>query len=318
MPFGLDHPFWVEDPDFDLDFHVRHTAVAPPGSDEQIAELVARIVGRPLDRRRPLWETYVIEGLPDERFGILTKVHHATIDGAVGRRAARPDARRSIPTATRSTRRTGDWRPEREPTDSEVLLRAGASLIRKPGRAVVLATRTVRELGTVHPQPRDGRAPPTRCATASAGRSGAVLNIGRTRSPEGESIGARCPAVPRRGRRSTPRSPPHRRFAYRSTSLESVKGIKNALGATVNDVVMAACAGGLRTWLEAHDALPDKPLIAGIPVSIRTGDEPEKWTNRVSTDRRVTPHRRARSVASCGPRARCDGRRQGPVRRGAR
>ena len=84
VPFGLDHPYWVEDPDFDLDFHIRHTAVAPPGDDRQVGELVARIIGRPLDRRRPLWETYVIEGLPDDRFGILTKVHHATVDGASG------------------------------------------------------------------------------------------------------------------------------------------------------------------------------------------------------------------------------------------
>ena len=72
VPGRLDHPFWVEDADFDLEFHVRNTAVPPPGSDQQIADLVARIIGRPLDRRRPLWETYVIEGLPDDRFGILT------------------------------------------------------------------------------------------------------------------------------------------------------------------------------------------------------------------------------------------------------
>ena len=84
VPMNLDHPFWIDDPDFDLDFHVRNTATPPPGSDQQLADLVARIIGRPLDRTRPLWETYVIEGLPDNRFGILTKVHHSTIDGASG------------------------------------------------------------------------------------------------------------------------------------------------------------------------------------------------------------------------------------------
>jgi WS/DGAT/MGAT family acyltransferase len=113
------------------------------------------------------------------------------------------------------------------------------------------------------------------------GPLGTLLNIGRERSPEGEVVGP-LPSL------SPPRAPfnatisPHRRFAFRSTSLDAVKGIKNALGATVNDVVMAVCAGGLRTWLESHDALPDRPLTAMIPVSIRTGEETERWTNRVS------------------------------------
>jgi WS/DGAT/MGAT family acyltransferase len=152
--------------------------------------------------------------------------------------------------------------------------------VRKPGRAVLLAARTARELGRTTRNPvmvaaanqvRDGLRGPL----------GALLNIGRTRAPEGESTGP----LPASGAPRTPFNAAitaHRRFAYRSTSLDAVKGVKNALGATVNDVVMAVCAGGLRAWLEAHDALPDTPLIAMVPVSIRTGDETEKWTNRVS------------------------------------
>jgi len=280
VPFNLDHPYWVDDPSFDIDFHVRHTAVAPPGNDEQIGELVARIVGRPLDRRRPLWESYVIEGLPDDRFAILTKVHHATIDGAAGAELlvlmldGDPEGDDIEPPMD-------EWRPERLPNDSEVLTRAAANLLRKPGRAVLLATRTVRELGRTTRNPvvvaaanqvRDGLRGPL----------GAILNVGRARSPEGETVGP----LPTN---AAPRTPfnaaitAHRRFAFRSTSLELVKDIKNALGATVNDVVMAACAGGLRTWLQAHDALPDAPLVAMVPVSIRTGAETEKWTNRVSS-----------------------------------
>ncbi len=279
VPFNLDHPYWVDDPGFDIDFHVRHTAVAPPGSDEQLGELVARIVGRPLDRRRPLWESYVIEGLPGDRFAILTKVHHATIDGAAGAELlvlmldGDPEGD-DIPPAP------DDWHPERLPTDGEVLTRAASNLVRKPGRAVLLATRTVRDLG------RTTRAPVMVAAANQLrdglrGPLGAVLNIGRERSPEGETVGPLPTSA-------APRTPfnasitAHRRFAFRSTSLELVKDIKNALGATVNDVVMAACAGGLRTWLEAHDALPDASLVAMVPVSIRTGEETEKWTNRVS------------------------------------
>jgi diacylglycerol O-acyltransferase / wax synthase len=152
--------------------------------------------------------------------------------------------------------------------------------VRKPGRAVLLATRTVRDLG------RTTRAPVVVAAANQVrdglrGPVGALLNIGRERSPEGETVGPLPTGT-------APRTPfnaaitAHRRFAFRSTSLDLVKDIKNALGATVNDVVMAACAGGLRTWLETHDALPDSPLVAMVPVSIRTGEETEKWTNRVS------------------------------------
>ena len=279
VPFGLDHPFWIDDPAFDLDFHVRHTAVPPPGSDAQLGELVARIVGRPLDRRRPLWETYVIEGLPDGRFGILTKVHHATIDGASGA---------ELLTLMLDTRPEGDeveqperdWRPERTPSDPEVLARATAGLVRKPGRAVLLTARTAREFGRATRNPVLVAAA-NQVRSSLRGPIGALLNIGRSRTPETDAVSP----MPSLAAPRTPFNAPitsHRRFAFRSTSLDAVKGVKNALGATVNDVVMAVCAGGLRTWLDQHDALPDRPLSAMVPVSIRTGEETEKWTNRVS------------------------------------
>src|SRR5882757_7787396 len=84
VPFGLDHPYWIEDENFDLDFHIRESAVPPPGDDRQLAETVSRIVARPLDRRHPLWELYLIHGLPDGRVGLLTKVHHSVVDGVSG------------------------------------------------------------------------------------------------------------------------------------------------------------------------------------------------------------------------------------------
>jgi WS/DGAT/MGAT family acyltransferase len=278
VPFGLDHPFWIEDPDFDLDYHVRHTAVPPPGTDVQLGALVARIVGRPLDRRHPLWESYVIEGLPDDRVAILTKVHHATVDGASGAELltmmldADP-AGDPIPAPEE------EWQPEPVPSDAEVLRKAAGSIVRKPARAIVLGTQTVREVGKATRNPVLVRAA-DQVRSGLRGPLGAVLNAGRERNPEGEAVGP----LPR----SAPRTPlnakisPHRRFAFRSAALSDIKAIKNALGATVNDVVMAVCAGGLRTWLEAHDALPDQPLVAMIPVSVRTGEELERWTNRVS------------------------------------
>src|SRR3954453_14295179 len=84
VPFGLDLPYWVEDPDFDLDFHIRESAIPPPGDERQLAETVSRIFARPLDRSRPLWELYLIRGLPDGKVGLLTKVHHAVVDGVSG------------------------------------------------------------------------------------------------------------------------------------------------------------------------------------------------------------------------------------------
>jgi len=279
VPMRLDHPFWIDDADFDLDFHVRNTAVPPPGNEHQLADLVARIIGRPLDRSRPLWETYVIEGLPDDRFAILTKVHHATIDGASGAELLTMMLDQT-PEGDEVTPPDHEWNPEAPPSDAEVLARAGASLARKPGRAIVLGTRTIREFGRSTRNPALVAAA-NQVRSSLRGPIGSLLNIGRDRTPETEVEGP-LPSL------AAPRTPfnaaitPHRRFAFRSTSLEAVKGIKNAVGATVNDVVMAVCAGGLRTWLEEHDALTEQPLNAMIPVSIRTGEETERWTNRVS------------------------------------
>jgi WS/DGAT/MGAT family acyltransferase len=279
VPMHLDHPFWIDDADFDLDFHVRNTAIPPPGSERQLADLVARIIGRPLDRTRPLWETYVIEGLPDRRFAILTKVHHATVDGASGAELLTMMLDQT-PEGDELPAPESEWKPEAPPTDVQVLARAGASLARKPGRAIVLSTRTIREFGQSTRNPALVAAA-NQVRNSLRGPLGSLLNIGRERTPETDVEGP-LPSL------SAPRTPfnaaitPHRRFAFRSAPLQAVKDIKNAVGATVNDVVMAVCAGGVRTWLEEHDALPEQPLNAMIPVSIRTGEETEKWTNRVS------------------------------------
>jgi WS/DGAT/MGAT family acyltransferase len=279
VPLGLDHPFWIEDPDFDLDYHVRHTAIPPPGGPEQLSSLVARIIGRPLDRRHPLWETYVIEGLSEGQFAILTKVHHSTVDGASGAELLTmmlddSPQRADIP------RPEHEWTPEPAPSTGDVLARAAVSLARKPGRFFLLGARAAREIGEATRNPALAMAARQARATLR-GPVGALLNLGRARE-EGLS---KPPAM---ANLSAPRTPfnatitAHRRFAFRSQPLDDIKAVKNAIGATVNDVVMAMCAGGLRTYLETHDALPDESLVAMVPVSIRTGLEEHKWTNRVS------------------------------------
>lgn len=173
-----------------------------------------------------------------------------------------------------------EWRPERVPTDTEMIARAAISLLRKPGRALLLAARTTREVGKAIRNPALVAAA-NQARASLRGPLGAVLNVGRPRADEGGQVGPGLSLV-------APRTPfnatitPHRRFAYGSVPLDDIKALKNACGATLNDVVMAVCAGGLRTWLERHDALPDGPLMAMIPVSVRTGREAERWSNRVS------------------------------------
>ncbi len=251
VPFGLDHPYWAEDPDFDLDFHVRHVAVPPPGGSGELDSLIARSIGRPLDRNKPLWEAYVIEGLENNQFAIFTKMHHSTIDGAAGAMLTQQmfsdmgtvDLRDEVPPLPKAD-------PLPRPTD--VLNKAMFDLARRPRRMLKWQRQLAKEL----------------------------FRVGRSSENRAELAGT-LPGVPR-----TPFNAaitPNRRFTWRAIPLSEVKAIKTALGCTVNDVVMAMCAGALRNYLIEQDALPDDPLVAMVPVSIRTGDEVDPWTNRVSS-----------------------------------
>ncbi|MEM7272522.1 MAG: wax ester/triacylglycerol synthase family O-acyltransferase [Actinomycetota bacterium] len=275
VPFGLDRPYWVNDPDFDLDFHLRHIAVPGDGDEHQVGELVGRLIGRQMDRTRPLWEAYVIDGLPDGDFAILTKVHHATIDGAAG---AEMLSMILDPTPPEDD----PWRPERVPGNAELMARTAVEVARTPAKALRLQVRALSELGRVT-QTRGFTEAANQIRRGIPGPAGNAVRrlLGDVQPNEAD----RPPLLPNMVGPKTPFNAsvtPHRRFAYRSTSLSHIKQIKNACGATVNDVVMAVCAGALRRYLEDHDALPDRDLIAMVPVSIRTGEEEDRWSNRVS------------------------------------
>jgi diacylglycerol O-acyltransferase len=270
VPFGLDHPYWVFDPNFDLDFHIRELRLARPGLADQLADQVCRIVGRTMDRTRPLWEVYVIDGLQDGRWALLSKYHHATIDGASGQLLLEsltdtdPDAPPPEPSPP--------WEPESIPTDTELLRLALAHLARNPFKAMRVQARIVRQLAD---------------AAGIHGLSSAAAVAGQVVKRIARPGRGERPAIPLPTRPAPPTPwnktiTPHRRFAMRSASLENIKRLKQASGATVNDVVMAICAGGLREYLLAHDVLPDRPLRAMVPVSIRSGAEADPWTNRVS------------------------------------
>ena len=269
VPFGLDHPYWVDDPAFDLDFHVRHMSIAPPGRREQLADQVARIVGRPMDRSRPLWEVYVIEGLEGGDWALLTKYHHATIDGASG--VIMMTLMNDLTPDAPPPGECPPWEPETIPSDAELLRKAMGNMVRNPVKAVTTQLRMVRNIAA---------AVGVNSVSTAAQQARAAIKALAAPSSDGPRVSIPLSSAP-----PTPwnRSiTAHRRFAMRAAKVSDLKRLKDVTGGTLNDIVMAICAGAGRAYLLEKDALPDKPLRAMVPVSIRTGDEAEPWTNRVS------------------------------------
>jgi diacylglycerol O-acyltransferase / wax synthase len=250
VPLGLHHPLWIEDPDFDLDYHIRHIAVPPPGGDRQLADLAAHLVAIQLDRSRPLWESWVIEGLEQGHVGVLTKVHHAAVDGVAGNEII--VAMMQLSPDDEAPQPAEPWQPDRVPTDVERLGYGIFSLARQPVRLA----RTVR-----------------RTAEAALQREATLLPD--TNPPPGPF------AAPRTSINTA--LSPHRAYAFTSMSLPDVKAVKNAFSVTVNDVVLALAAGALRRYLDDVGESPDAPLIAMVPVSIRTEAERGTSGNQVGS-----------------------------------
>jgi diacylglycerol O-acyltransferase / wax synthase len=264
VPFGLDQPYWIEDPDFDIEFHVRELALPEPGDDKQLAEQAARLHARQLDRRRPLWELYLIHGLQGGRVAIYTKVHHAAIDGVSGNDIL--TALLDLSPEGRPLDEPPAWESDEPPGAVEMLARSAVALTRQPLRAARFSYGLLRSLPALAASPARPQLP--------------VIDrlLGRDRNVLLSSTGLRAPATP--FNRSIG---PHRRWAFRSLPFESVRAVKSAAGVSVNDVVMALCAGALRRWLTDRDALPASPLIAGVPVSVRTDEQKGTHGNRVSS-----------------------------------
>jgi diacylglycerol O-acyltransferase len=267
VPLGLDYPYWIEDPEFDMDFHVRELALPDPGTNAKLAEQVARIIARPLDRSRPLWELYLIHGLKDGGVGMLTKIHHALIDGLSGAEIMgvlfdlAPEGRElDHPPAVAS---------EREPGDLEMLARGLAGVPRYPVRMLRSLPAALPNLSET---PFSG--------VPGAGVVSRVANrVQRTVRGDGVTAGRttlRAPKTSFNGRVSA-----HRRFAFGQLSLDEVKAIKNEHGFTVNDVIVTICTGAVRRWLIEHGELPADPLVAQIPVSVRTSEQAGTYGNRI-------------------------------------
>jgi diacylglycerol O-acyltransferase len=267
VPFGLDFPYWIEDPDFDLDFHLRELALPAPGTADKLSEQVARLVARPLDRARPLWELYLIHGLEDERVAMLTKIHHALIDGLSG-----AEIMAILFDLGPEGRPPPEPQPaggEREPDQLQMLARGMLGVPKYPVRAL-------RSLPSALPNLDEtpfGTLPGARTVARAAERVGRVVGRAGPRHVRSEH---KAPKTSFNRRIS-----PHRRFAYGRLALDDVKAVKNEHGVTVNDVVVSICAGAVRRWLEAHDELPDEPLVAQIPVSVRTSEQEGTYGNRI-------------------------------------
>src|SRR5438552_2773337 len=252
VPFQLHHPLWIEDPSFDLDYHLRRAALPAPGGALELAEFAAAVISRPLDRSRPLWEMYVVEGLENGMIGVVTKLHHSAIDGVSGVEIT-VNLLDLTPEPVVVPPPDPPWQPDRVPTDLELVGYALASLARQPVRAFKAARRTSEMALRVRRRNREpGVEPPP--APFSAPKT--PLNVSLT---------------------------PHRRIGFTDVSLDDVKLVKNALGGTVNDVVLALCSGALRNYLQEEGELPEDPLVAMVPISVRTEDEKGTMGNRVSS-----------------------------------
>jgi WS/DGAT/MGAT family acyltransferase len=267
MPLNLVPPFWMEDPDFRLDQHVRRLELKAPGRDPQLAELVAELAGTPLPRERPLWAFYYVEGLSRRRAACITIIHHACIDGVSGAELLsklldlEPDPPELPPP-------TGHWDPDELPQVIDRLLftarqawsrqRQFVGLVRSSAPVAWALGKAL--LGRGPEAPAEEPPPDT-----SAGPLDAVKSFKPApRTRFNVAIGS------------------SRIYAFRSLPLARIKALKNAFGITVNDAVLALCTGALRQYLLEKDELPQRPLVAAVPISVRGRVEREAGGNRLA------------------------------------
>jgi WS/DGAT/MGAT family acyltransferase len=252
VPFDLDYPYWIDDADFDLEFHVRHIALPKPGDWRQLCIQAARLHSRALDLSRPLWELYVIEGLdnvegvPPGAYALLLKIHHAAVDGVSGTEliAALHDLEPTTPVPAERP-----WVPEAEPSDQELLARAGINSFLQPFRFAELQARTLPAL--------------TRASRTAISDGSVPPPVPRTRFNDSVSV--------------------HRVIDGIRVPLAGLRSVKSVVAdATVNDAVLSVVGGALRLYLSAKEELPPEPLQAMAPISVRSEDAKAEQGNQVA------------------------------------
>ncbi|MCJ7439423.1 MAG: wax ester/triacylglycerol synthase family O-acyltransferase [Acidimicrobiia bacterium] len=250
-PMGLGHPFWVDRPELDVDYHVRVTRVAAPGGREELAAVLGQLLGGELlDRSRPLWQLWLVEGLAESRVALVWKVHHSLADGVASVRMFSavlqhgPDERPVVPEAAPS--------PDPDPTRRRLFLRMVRSVVPNAAHLPALVNRSLR-----------------------------ATRIGRERRREGLEGPARAFASP--ATRFNRTFTAHRSCAWASLAMSDLKTVRAAFGCTVNDVLVAVCSGAIRSYLERSRELPRTSLSASIPVSVRQEHELDDYGNRLTT-----------------------------------
>ncbi len=255
------HPVWVDDPDFNLDYHIRHTSLPRPGTDAQLKKLSARIMAQPLDHSKPLWEAWVVEGLENERFAVISKIHHCMIDGTAGQDLAQ--ILHSTDPDERLEEKAPVWLPRPAPSRAELFRDEVGRYLSLPARAL----RGLREANEELDEMRE--------------EIGTRLDSLRRAAGALRSAAGQMSAVPSQTQLNRPIGP-HRRFDWRETPLAHVKAVRRALGCTINDVVLATVSGAVRRFLERRGDRPDGlDFRIAAPVSIRR-DGDRDMGNRVS------------------------------------
>jgi WS/DGAT/MGAT family acyltransferase len=256
VPLSLGRPVWVDDPHFQILYHVRHTAVPQPGSNEQLRNLAGRVLAQRLDMAKPLWEVWLIEGLENDRWAIISKVHHCMVDGIAGTDLMTvifdlaPDAKHGDPKP---------WSPQRTPTSVELMAEALGDVVTNP-------VKTVTSLPGV--------------GDATRATSGFFKSARR--------LASSLPSLARQATTPAARSlngpiGPNRRWAWTDAEVGEFKKAKNALGGTVNDVVLTAIARGFRDLLQGRGELTENTVVRTmVPVSVRKPGERGSLNNQVT------------------------------------
>ena len=250
VPFDFHHPVWIEDPDFDLDFHLRRVGAPRPGGPRELDEVVAEIASHPLDRAHPLWELWLVEGLAGGRIAFVFKVHHCVADGVAAAAMIEASAARSAEAEPPPPAEA--WAPEPVPSVWRLLADALCDHARQALRLPALLARSVRGVRALR-------------ARRAGGAPGAPGLFDTPPTPFNRALSTR------------------RRFATTQLPLADARRVKDAFGVTLNDVALALVAGALRRYLAAHGLTADRPLVASVPVSVGGADDaPRLFGNRIA------------------------------------